>query len=122
VTNRHAEAAAAVAPTRTPQLMFVTFFSYEADVEYQPEDLQLSNQGRQMRAVKILPITSGFGRQRLAQQSQQAALYVFDEDIDYNQSLVVRYGTTDADAWARIIPKLEVERAKVRAKAGSGSL
>lgn len=103
---------------REPELFFVSFFSYQADVAFQPEDLQLSHQGRVLRAAAILPVTPGWGRQLLAQQDQQIAVYAFDEPIKYDLAIIVRYGFNDVDAWSRIIPKLENERARVRAKAG----
>ena len=100
----------------SPDLFLVSFFSYEQDVAFQPEDLQLTHQGRLMRAFRMLPVTSGFGRQRLAQQENQTAIYVFDERIDYEQPIVVRYELIESDEWTRIIPRLEEERAKVRAR------
>ena len=112
--SRRAEAARA-AMVRA-ELFLVSFFSYEQDVAFQPEDLQLTHQGKLMRSVQMLPITSGFGRQRLAQQENQTAIYVFDERIDYEQPIVVRYGVLESGDWAQIIPRLEVERAKVRAR------
>lgn len=99
-----------------PELFLVSFFSYEPDVTFTPEDLQLTHQGRLMRATRVLPVTSGFGRQRLAQQENQSAIYVFDERIDYQQPIVVRYELVESGDWTQIIPKLEVERARVRAR------
>jgi len=40
-----------------PQLFLVSFFSYEPDVSFQPEDLQLSYQGRLLRPLAIVPVT-----------------------------------------------------------------
>jgi hypothetical protein len=117
--SRRADAESATGG-RHPELFMVTFFSYQADVDYQPEDLQLSHQGRLLRAVKIIPITSNFGRQRLAQQESQSAIFVFDEPINYDLRLIVRYGTNDNDGWSRVIPKLEVERSRVRTKSAGG--
>ena len=101
------------------ELFLVSFFSYQPDVPFQPEDLQLLHQGRLLRAESVIPLTPGWGRQRLAQQETQSAVYVFSAGIDYELPLVVRYGFEQSDEWARIIQRLEVERAKVRARAGS---
>jgi hypothetical protein len=113
-------AAAAATGGRPPELFLVTFFSYEANVDFRPEDLQASHQGRLMRPSTILPVTPGWGRQRLEQQDQQMAVYAFEGPIDYEQPITVRYGLESTDAWTRIIPTLELERTKVRAKAGGG--
>lgn len=102
-----------------PELLLVSFFSYSPDVEYRVEDIQLAHQGRLMRPVAILPVTSGWGRGRLQQREIQNAIYVFDQDIDYAQPLRTRYGPLESSDWSAIIPVLERERARVRARSGS---
>lgn len=102
-------------------LFLVSFFSDRPDVPFQPEDLQLVVQGRLHRPASILPTTPGWSRQRLSQQENQSAVYVFDADVDLAQgSLTVRYGTAQSDDWSRVIPRLQDERSRVRAKAGGG--
>lgn len=113
-------AAADATGGRPPELFLVTFFSYEANVDFQPEDLQASHQGRLMRPATILAVTPGWGRQRLEQQEQQIAVYVFEGPIDYEQPIMMQYGLESTNVWTRIIPTLEIERTKVRAKAGGG--
>ena len=62
-------------------------------------------------------MTPGWGQQRLGQQETQLAIYAFDPDCDLTQPLTVRYGMTQSDAWTGIIQALDVERAKVMARA-----
>lgn len=102
----------------TPELFLVSFFSYQPDVAFQPEDLQLLNQGRLLRATAIVPVTSGWGRPLLQQQESQTALYAFDGPIDYDQPFTVRYGMLETDAWNGIIPKLREERNRVQSRVG----
>lgn len=118
--SRRSEAAAATLGVE-PELFLVSFFSYEPNVEFQPEDLQLVQRGRLLRARTVLPVTPGWGKQRLQQQETQIAVYAFGEPIDYEQLLVVRYGLEESGGWDRIIRVLEVERAKVRARTPAGS-
>jgi len=113
------EAAAAASFGDAPALFLVAFFSYEPDVTFQPEDVQLTHQGRLLRPVTILPVTPGWGKQRLQQQETQSAIYAFESGIDYKLPLVLRYGMEETDVWARILEQLEVERAKVRSRATS---
>ena len=103
---------------RDPELFLVSFFSYQPDVAYRPEDLQLSYQGRLLDADRILPLTAGWGRQQLAQQETQSAVFVFEGPLDYRQQLTVRYGMQSSDAWSDIARVLETERGKVRARSG----
>lgn len=97
----------------TPQMFLVSFFSYQPDVTFQPEDLQIEHQGRVMRASAILPLTPTWGTGRLSQQQIATAVYVFSEPINYELPMVVRYGMFENGEWQRIIPKLQVERGKV---------
>jgi hypothetical protein len=101
---------------RPPELFLVSFFSYEPDVAFQPEDVQLLHQARLLRPAAILPVTGGWGRQRLAQQETQMAVYVFDGPVEYDQSITVRYGLAQSDEWVRIVARLEAERGKILAR------
>ncbi len=107
-------------PGGEPQLFLVSLFSYQPDVPFQPEDLQLIATGRTLRPAAILPRTSGWGRQRLGQQEAQAAVYVFEGPIGYGQSLIVRNGMDQRGAGADIVPVLDEERGKVVARAANG--
>ena len=102
-----------------PSLFFVSFFSYDPDVTYQPEDLQLENRGLRYRPRGIEPVTPGWGAQRLGQQETQMAIYAFDRGIDLETDLAVQYGAERNAGWEHILPVLQAERAKVRARAGT---
>lgn len=102
--------------SKEPELFLVSFFSYQPDVTFQPEDLQIEYNGKLLRAGLIVPLTPGWGRGTMGQQETQAAIYAFGEPIDYQQPIVVRYGMDQNSEWQRIIPKLEVERSKALSK------
>jgi hypothetical protein len=101
---------------RPAELILVSFFSYEPDVMFQPEDVQLMYQGRLLRAHAIVPVTNGWGRQRLGQQETQMAVYAFEGPFDYGQQFTVRYGMEQNDDWRTILTRLATERAKVLAR------
>ena len=100
-----------------PEFFMVSFFSYQPDVTFQPEDLQIEHQGRLMRAATILPLTPNWGKGRLNQQEIATAVYVFGDAFNYELPIVVRYGMSENGDWQRIIPKLQVERGKVTGRA-----
>lgn len=110
--------AARSAGRATVEPFLVSFFSYEPDVTFQPRDINLEHQGRLLRPLAIVPITPGWGRQRLRQQEAQSAVYGFDADIDLALPMTVRYGSERSDAWNDVIPRLETEYARVRSQAG----
>ena len=112
-TSRRAEALRAAAPSTEVELFLVSFFSNEQNTTFQPENLQITHQGRQMRAATVIPLTPGWGRQQLAQQQQQSAIYAFVGGFDFELPLTVRYGQEQSEDWSRILANLQVERQKV---------
>lgn len=115
--SRNAEALRAAGATSTIELFLVSFFSYEPNATFQPENLQVTHQGRQMRAVTIMPLTPGWGRLQLQQQEQQSAIYVFTSPIDYELPMSVRYGLEQSEDWGRILANLQTERTKILSRA-----
>lgn len=97
-------------------LFLVSFFSYEPDVDYQPESVRLTHQGRQLNARAVVPLAAGWGRQRLRQQETQSAVYAFAGAIDYDLAITVRYDMARSDAWLQVIPLLDRERSRVRSR------
>jgi hypothetical protein len=80
-------------------------------------ELVITSSGRDFRALEVIPLSSGFGEQRLRQRETQSALYLFDEDIDLDQPLGVTFQNVRSDAWEQILTRIERERALVRARA-----
>jgi hypothetical protein len=104
------------------EMFLVSFFSREPNVEYRPEELQLSHRGRLQRPAGILPLTTGWGRQLLQPQETQSAIYVFEPPFDYQLPLTVRYGTLQSDDWHRVVlERIEEERTRVLSRAGTAS-
>lgn len=103
------------------ELFLVSFFSYQPDVTFQPEDVQLSHQGRSLRPEAIVPLTAGWGQQRMQQQENQTAIYAVQGPIDFDQDLLVRYGQSETDMWRGFVAKLQAERVKVKTRADAGN-
>jgi len=102
-----------------PELFLVSFFSYEQQVRFEPEDVHLLNRGLRFRPRGIRPVTPGWGRQRLAQEGTQMAVYAFDSGIDLEQDLVAQYQDERAGGWERILQEIQAERARILARARS---
>ncbi|MGQ0815141.1 MAG: hypothetical protein ACT4O1_11830 [Gemmatimonadota bacterium] len=110
--SRRADAVAR-SNSRQPELFLVSFFSYQPDQEFNPEDVQLDYSGQLLRPAAILPLNASWGKQRMGQQETQAAVYAFGEPLDFELPLVLKYGMEENREWQRIIPKLQVERNKI---------
>ncbi|HSJ12810.1 MAG TPA: hypothetical protein VK939_00255 [Longimicrobiales bacterium] len=112
---------AGAASSAPVELFLVSFFSYQPDVSFQPEDVQLLHQGRTLRPLAVLPITSGWGRQLLQQQETQSAIYAFEAPLNYELQITMSYAAQSTDAWRNVIQRLQVERTKVQSRAGAES-
>ena len=100
-------------------LFLVSLFSYEPDVTYEPEGLLLVNRGLRLRPQGIAPITPSWGTQRLGQQETRMAIYAFEGGIEWEADLVVEYQQLRNEIWTdQVIPLLQAERAKARARSG----
>jgi hypothetical protein len=102
--------------------VLASFFTDAAGgAAWEPTDLTLINRGRRMRAATLIGLTDGWGQGRLVQGVPAQGLYLFAGDVDLEAELVVEFGTGRSEAWTRILPRLETERARVRARAGGAS-
>ncbi len=117
----HGPRAARTAMTPEASLFLVSLFSYQPDVTYEPEDLQLVNRGLRLRPEGIAPITPSWGTQRLGQQEARMAVYAFTGGIEWESELFAEYQQLRNETWRdRILPLIEAEKAKVRARSGGG--
>jgi hypothetical protein len=101
-------------------LWYVQFFNLEqGEARFSPQELVITSAGRDFRALDVLPLTPGFGEQRLSQREVQAALYVFDPSVDVNQPLTITFETQSSAIWDSLLKKVDQERALIRSRAGS---
>ena len=102
------------------RLWYVSYYGLAPEARFSPTELTLTNSGRDFRPLEVLPITAGFGENRLRQRETQAALYLFDGALDVNQPVTVRMeSATDADQWSSALRRIERERALVRSRASA---
>ncbi len=99
-----------------PSLFLVSFFTRDPTVRYEPESVHIVNRGLRYRPVAIRAITPGWGEQRLRQEEAQMAVYAFDAAIDLEITLAVEYEGARDMSWEGILTRLELERARVRAR------
>ena len=100
-------------PVAVSECFLVSFFSYEPDVLYEPSYIRIEQRGTVFQPASILPITPGWGRQRLDRQQTQMAIYTFRAGLDLWMPFMVYYDLEESDQWSRVIPRLETERARI---------
>ena len=101
-------------------LFMVSLYSDRPDVGFVPEDVQLIAQGFRLRPSSIQPLTPTWGERRLRQREQALAVYDFGSGVDLERELVLVYGLAESAQWSVILPRVQAERARVRARAGVG--
>ena len=103
---------------RPPDLWYVSFYGLDPDTRFSPLDLVITSGGQDFRAIDVIPLSAGWGEQRLKQRETQSAIYIFDGEIDTDHPLTVRFLNERDDSWEQTLQRIERERALVRARAG----
>jgi hypothetical protein len=107
---------------RDPRVWYVSFAGLTPDARFVPTDITVTSGGRDYRPVDVIPLTPGFGEQRLQPREVQRGLLLFDDGLDVSQPIVVSSGVERNTDWTNdgsgTLNKIEAERAQIRARAG----
>jgi len=101
---------------RPLSVWFVSFYGVEQDARFTPFDLMVTSSGRDFRPLDLIPLTVGFGEQRLKQRETQSAIYVYDGDVELDQLVVLSYQGAQDNSWDETLQRIERERAMIRAR------
>jgi hypothetical protein len=102
-----------------PSLWYVSFFGLAPDARFTARDVDVLSGGRDFRPLDVIPLTAGFGEERVGQRQVQSAIYVFAGGINPNQPLTIRVESRQSTDWGAVIPIIERERALVRSRAAA---
>lgn len=106
---------------RQPSLWYFSYYGVQPDARFSPEEVVITSAGRVFRPLSIVPLTTGFGEQRLEQRGVQTAIYIFDDGVDVNLPLVVTVQSIPSAGWEANLRRIERERALVRSRAAARS-
>ena len=101
---------------RAPDLWYVSFYGREENARFSPMELVITSGGQDFRPLDVIPLSTGFGEQRLRQRETQSAVYVYPGDIDVDHPLVVSFQGQQSVIWEQLLQRIERERALVRAR------
>jgi hypothetical protein len=106
---------------RDPRVWYVRFYGRTPDAHFAATDVTVTSGGRDFRPFDVVPISSGFGEQRLQPRDTQTGLLLFEEGVDVSQPMIVAMGSERNVDWDTnsILKKLDAERAAIRARAAS---
>lgn len=105
---------------RSPDLWYVSFYGLEENARFSPMELVITSGGQDFRPIDVIPLSTGFGEQRLHQRETQSAVYVYPGDIDVDHPLTVTFQGQQSVLWEQVLQRIERERALVRARASRG--
>jgi hypothetical protein len=100
-----------------PSVWYITYFGLQPDARFTAREVRIVSSGRDFRPLDVLPLTTGFGEERVGQGQVQSALYVFEAGIEPYQQLTLTVESTPSTGWSRVLPVIERERALVRSRA-----
>jgi hypothetical protein len=99
-----------------PSLWYISYFGLQPDARFTARDVSIVSGGRDFRTLELVPLTQGFGDERVGQREVQSAIYLFDEGIDPYHALTITIEGTPNTDWNTVIPMLERERALIRSR------
>jgi len=102
---------------RERNVWLVSFYGLAPDARFSPSELTLTVSGRDYRPLEVLPLSSGFGEQRLQQHETQTALYLFPDGVNLSQPLTARMENAQDASWAETVRRIDQERALIRGRA-----
>ena len=102
---------------RSPDLWYVSFYGLEENARFSPMDLVITSGGQDFRPIDVIPLSTGFGEQRLRQRETQSAVYVYPDGVDVDHPLTVTFQGLQSVIWEQLLQRIERERALVRARA-----
>lgn len=104
-----------------PSLFLVSFHALEGGASFVPEGLTLNAGGVRHRPSSIRPITPTWSTRRLEARETASAVYHFPQWVDVRQPFSLEYEGWVEGGWAAVLPLLQREEARVRARGGIGS-
>ena len=102
-------------------LWYVTYFGTAQESRFSPQEFAVLSGGREYRPLDVIPLTSGFGENRLRQRESQSAIYLFDGALDVNQQLTVRVQSVESTSWNETLRVIERERSLARSRANGAN-
>ena len=101
---------------RQQRVFYVSFFGLEPEARFSPMEVTVMSSGRDYRPLEIIPLSAGFGSQRLRQRETQTALYLFEDGINVEQPMTVTIGGVRNDLWEGNLRQIQRERALIRSR------
>lgn len=94
------------------ELFLVSLYTEMANLEFEPEDLNLVNRGLRYRPVDIQAVTPDWDTRRLLPRQTAMAVYAFAPEIDLERSTEFEYRELRNRDWDWVLPLVQSERSR----------
>ncbi len=101
---------------RQQRVWYVSFYGLEPEARFSPMEVTITSSGRDYRPLELIPLSAGFGSQRLRQRETQSALYLFEDGINVEQPITVSMGGVQNTTWETTLRQIQRERALIRSR------
>ena len=101
---------------RQQRVWYVSFYGLEPEARFSPMEVTITSSGRDYRPLELIPLSAGFGSQRLRQRETQSALYLFEDGINVEQPITVSMGGVQNITWETTLRQIQRERALIRSR------
>ncbi len=102
------------------RLFLVALYTEAEPTAFEPEEIALVSGGIRFRLAAVRGLTPAWDRQRLQPGEAQMAVYAFPPEVTLDSDLELEYQEVRSRDWARILPVVLAEQARVRARSGGG--
>jgi len=97
--------------------LLVSAYTEQPAAPFEPRDLRIDLPGRRLIIDEVHPITPEWGTGQLRQRTPMTAVYRFEGEVRWlEEGPRFGYGPTSNDGWTGVLPALDLERARVRAR------
>jgi hypothetical protein len=100
------------------RLFLVALYTESEPLSFEAEELALVSGGIRFRLTGVRGLTPAWDRQRLQPGEAQMAVYAFPPEVTLDSDLELEYQEVRSRDWARILPVVLAEQARVRARSG----
>jgi hypothetical protein len=102
------------------RLFLVALYTEAEPLAFEPDEMAVVTGGIRLRPVLHRGLTPAWDQRRIQPGEPQMAIYAFPPEVRLDADLEVEYHEVRSRDWARVLPAIEAEQARVRARAGGG--
>jgi hypothetical protein len=98
------------------RIFLVALYTEAEPLAFEPGELAVVTGGIRLRPVLFRGLTPGWDQQRVVPDEAQMAVYAFPPEVSLDGDLELEYQEVRSRDWARVLPVIQAEQQRVRAR------